>query len=339
MKRLMRVLLWLTLCASVFALLGVVRVPEDHLAARQAGPSGTPAAMGEGLQLGLRFWHRWAVAPKRGAVFFGSTQTPALRFDTLRTQGVQAMVLVRFTRLRAGVAVEASLRAGLVAQFAKVGLPQLLVADQRAALLATLPKALSGEALTITEVALGPLTLDAAVERDIDLRVAEALGGQRSKARDAAAQAEAAASQAAVTAAAASRAAEAEARAEEAALRQASGATVAHLRAEAEAYVVETRAAADAVHARLLAEGALATAESEAEVSRLTGAALAGRGGKWLIALEAIDRFELAAFPLRVEDPEFFDKFGSIAAWKRFFTRGLSDGRRVSARPKTPDTE
>lgn len=93
----------------------------------------------------------------------------------------------------------------------------------------------------------------------------------------------------------------------------------ARLLAEAEAEADRVEAEGEADHIRTVAEAELTLARAEAERDRLLAAALAGEGGRYHAAIEAARAFQLGDLRLETHDPEFLKKFGSMAAWRRFF--------------------
>jgi|JI10StandDraft_1071094.scaffolds.fasta_scaffold188314_2 hypothetical protein len=97
------------------------------------------------------------------------------------------------------------------------------------------------------------------------------------------------------------------------------GQEAAQIVAEAETEAARILGETESHHARALAEAELALAQVEAERDRLFASALSGPGGRYYAAIEAARRFELGHFDLDTRDPEFLKKFGSMAAWRRFF--------------------
>lgn len=94
---------------------------------------------------------------------------------------------------------------------------------------------------------------------------------------------------------------------------------IAEVQAETTKYVTQKRAEADAAYARMTAEGDLAESLAEALGERLKAEALASRAGRTYSAITAAEQFELGDITLNSNDPHFLEKFGSMAAWRRFF--------------------
>lgn len=94
---------------------------------------------------------------------------------------------------------------------------------------------------------------------------------------------------------------------------------IATLEAEAVQYDRKRRAEADALYSKGKAEGDLAEAKAEALGERLEAQALASRAGKTYSAIQAAQNFELGAIELNSLDPLFLQRFGSMAAWRKFF--------------------
>lgn len=95
---------------------------------------------------------------------------------------------------------------------------------------------------------------------------------------------------------------------------------IAEIEAQALQYDRKKRSEADAEYAKLTAEGDLAEARAEALGQRLKSQALASRAGQTYSAIKAAENFQLGAVQLNSNDPEFLMRFGSMRAWRRFFT-------------------
>lgn len=95
---------------------------------------------------------------------------------------------------------------------------------------------------------------------------------------------------------------------------------IAEIEAQALKYDRQKRAEADAQYATLTAEGDLAEARAEALGQRLKSQALASRAGRTYSAIKAAENFQLGNIELNSNDPSFLMEFGSMRAWRRFFT-------------------
>lgn len=95
---------------------------------------------------------------------------------------------------------------------------------------------------------------------------------------------------------------------------------IATIEAEAVEYDRKTRSEADAFFATAKASGDLAEAKAEALGERLKAKALASRAGKTYSAITAAENFKLGKIQLNSNDPTFLQSFGSMKAWRKFFT-------------------
>lgn len=94
---------------------------------------------------------------------------------------------------------------------------------------------------------------------------------------------------------------------------------IAKVNAEALQYDKKKRAEGDSFYATAKAEGDLAEAKAEALGEKLKSAALASSAGRTFSAIQAAENFKLGPVQLNSSDPAFLQKFGSMAAWRRFF--------------------
>lgn len=94
---------------------------------------------------------------------------------------------------------------------------------------------------------------------------------------------------------------------------------IAAIEAEAVRYDRKRRSSADAAYAEAKASGDLAEAKAEALGERLKAKALATRAGRTFSAITAAENFSLGEISLNSNDPLFLQKFGSMAAWRKFF--------------------
>lgn len=94
---------------------------------------------------------------------------------------------------------------------------------------------------------------------------------------------------------------------------------IAALEAEAEQYDKKRRSEGDAFYSEARAEGDLAESKAEALGERLKSAALASQAGRTYSAITAAKNFKLGSFQLNSNDPAFLQRFGSMAAWRKFF--------------------
>ncbi len=94
---------------------------------------------------------------------------------------------------------------------------------------------------------------------------------------------------------------------------------IAAVEAEAVQYDRKRRSEADAFFAEAKAAGDLAEAKAEALGERLKAKALASRAGKTFSAITAAQNFQLGEIQLNSNDPTFMQRFGSMAAWRKFF--------------------
>lgn len=101
--------------------------------------------------------------------------------------------------------------------------------------------------------------------------------------------------------------------------RKATETEIAHIQAEAVEYDMRVRAEADAYFEKLGAKGDRQIAEAEALGERLRSEALSSRAGRTYSAIQAVKKFELGDIQLNSYEPEFLLRFGSMAAWRRFF--------------------
>jgi hypothetical protein len=95
---------------------------------------------------------------------------------------------------------------------------------------------------------------------------------------------------------------------------------IATIEAEAVQYDRSKRSAADASYSTSKAEGDLAEAKAEALGERLKASALASQAGQTYSAITAAENFKLGKIELNSNDPSFLQRFGSMAAWRKFFT-------------------
>ncbi|MCB9729177.1 MAG: hypothetical protein H6744_18975 [Deltaproteobacteria bacterium] len=94
---------------------------------------------------------------------------------------------------------------------------------------------------------------------------------------------------------------------------------IAGIEADAVRYQRQRRAEADAIYTSATAEGDLAEALAEALGERLKAEALSTKAGRTFSAVQAAQRFKIGDLRLNSSDPQFLYRFGSMAAWRRFF--------------------
>jgi hypothetical protein len=94
---------------------------------------------------------------------------------------------------------------------------------------------------------------------------------------------------------------------------------IATINAEALQYDKKRRSEGDAFFAEAKADGDLAEAKAEALGDRLKSAALASQAGRTFSAIQAAENFKLGNVLLNSSDPNFLQRFGSMAAWRKFF--------------------
>ncbi len=95
---------------------------------------------------------------------------------------------------------------------------------------------------------------------------------------------------------------------------------IADIEAEAVQYDRGKRSTADASFSAAEADGDLAEAKAEALGERLKATALASQAGQTYSAITAAQNFKLGKIQLNSNDPTFLQRFGSMAAWRKFFT-------------------
>lgn len=95
---------------------------------------------------------------------------------------------------------------------------------------------------------------------------------------------------------------------------------IAAIEAEAVQYDRKQRSEADAAYSTAEAEGDLAEAKAEALGEKLKSAALASKAGQTYSAITAAENFKLGKIELNSNDPTFLQRFGSMGAWRRFFS-------------------
>lgn len=95
---------------------------------------------------------------------------------------------------------------------------------------------------------------------------------------------------------------------------------IAAIEAEAVQYDRQKRSEADAAYSEAKADGDLAEAKAEALGEKLKAAALASRAGKTYSAITAAENFKLGKIQLNSNDPTFLQRFGSMEAWRKFFS-------------------
>ncbi|MBT9554669.1 MAG: hypothetical protein IV100_01515 [Myxococcales bacterium] len=94
---------------------------------------------------------------------------------------------------------------------------------------------------------------------------------------------------------------------------------IAKVVAKSNAYDKTRRAEADALCLKAAAEGRLAADKAEALGKKLESEVLASQAGKTYSAIEAVRRFQIGDITLNSFEPDFLQKFGSVAAWRHFF--------------------
>lgn len=94
---------------------------------------------------------------------------------------------------------------------------------------------------------------------------------------------------------------------------------IARVEAEALEYDRRVRAEADASYDRLVAEGERAEMEAAALGEKLKAEALTTKAGRIYAAIEAVRAFKLGNIELNSLNPDFLQRFGSMASWRRFF--------------------
>jgi hypothetical protein len=97
---------------------------------------------------------------------------------------------------------------------------------------------------------------------------------------------------------------------------------IATINAEAVQYDRKRRSEGDAFFSQAKAEGDLAEAKAEALGTKLRSAALASSAGRTFSAITAAENFKLGEVQLNSSDPTFLQRFGSMAAWRKFFLGG-----------------
>jgi regulator of protease activity HflC (stomatin/prohibitin superfamily) len=97
---------------------------------------------------------------------------------------------------------------------------------------------------------------------------------------------------------------------------------IAAIDAEAQQYDKKRRSEGDAFYSEAQATGDLAEAKAEALGEKLKSAALASSAGRTFSAIQAAENFKLGNITLNSSDPTFLQKFGSMAAWRKFFLGG-----------------
>ncbi len=101
--------------------------------------------------------------------------------------------------------------------------------------------------------------------------------------------------------------------------RRATETEIAIIQAKAVEYDKRVRAEADAEYEKLVAQGDRLLAEAEALGQKLRAEALSSRAGRTYSAIQAVRKFKLGRIQLNSYDPDFLLRFGSMAAWRRFF--------------------
>ncbi len=101
--------------------------------------------------------------------------------------------------------------------------------------------------------------------------------------------------------------------------RKATETEIAIIQAQAVEYDKRVRAEADAEYEKLVAQGDRMISEAEALGEKLRAEALTSRAGRTYSAIQAVRKFKLGRIQLNSYDPEFLQRFGSMAAWRRFF--------------------
>lgn len=95
---------------------------------------------------------------------------------------------------------------------------------------------------------------------------------------------------------------------------------IAAINAAAIKYDQEARARADALCKKAAATGNLAEANARALGERLKAQALATPAGETYVAIQAARAFQLGDVQLNSANPKFLHEFGSMSAWREFFT-------------------
>ena len=101
--------------------------------------------------------------------------------------------------------------------------------------------------------------------------------------------------------------------------RRATETEIAHIQAQAIEYDRRVRAQADAEYEELVARGDRLMSEAEALGEKLRAEALSSRAGRTYSAIQAVRNFKLGTIQLNSYEPDFLQRFGSMATWRRFF--------------------
>lgn len=97
---------------------------------------------------------------------------------------------------------------------------------------------------------------------------------------------------------------------------------IATINAEALQYDKKKRSEGDAFYSDAKATGDLAESKAEALGEKLKSAALSSAAGRTYSAIQAAENFKLGNITLNSSDPTFLQRFGSMAAWRKFFLGG-----------------
>lgn len=311
----MRALYYLVLLIIIG--IGAVGVLTHVVPAHAIGAVGTQNAVGPGLYFTLPFRDTWRERSKKGRLIVGHPDAQVKTQDAT----VQLGIVVDYTlQIGQPLPTDDTMRAKVIAAVS--------------AELATHPQAaLQGDAITRVSHAIqqrlaknqwrvDQLTLSSIRLADETTAQADQMAAIKTKANqglEAEAQARRAVAKALSAVEQTVAQTEAQWDVKDANARTESALQIATLEADANLSARIKRAEADAEHLRQLAI-------VQAEVVQLTAVneaqrieALKGEGGRWLLAIESARRFQLGDIVLSSDDPDFFRRFGSPAAWRAFF--------------------